>query len=729
MKKIGNLLFWVGLAGVVACMVYLMQKVGWINRPFTGAKIFHNHVIKKTLFWTLKFIWPAVSFLVVLLIGIWRTKSDKTGAVTCEIVGHDGFKERRIRWDRNSFCRGWLITGSTGSGKTECGINKLLHSVFQHEAGIIANPVEYRESLKTFEDGLFKEYQDQVGELYKKSAELKRKMDEAANVVNKLSGVIFSRISGDKNGVKKMEVDLESVMQFDPEYAAAVRKLDEVSAEFWKVQSEIQPLRERVGKQLKPLEKAKFKIKPWGGILIDEKGSYWATVEQVARTYRREHHLMLLQTRPEWAGSSWKPKARFNLISDLRVPAETYAKSITATYESLSGKGDSFFLPSAGDAIQKGIELMRALREAQIEKGVPAEKLCIPNLKTIDEILTGSKADFDRWLAKYDALDKEVVRSRINAVDQRAVKETSIVTADVSSAKLSVAVAYFKGEKYFSGPPDQIGGVKSTAHLCLSPFCSDDVAEVFCSDNSFDFSELDNGMLLCVAMPQKLRLSRRFICTILKELFYTHVLSRFDRAPGWKDSVNLLVLWQDEAQSFIIKKDGEVDKIREAQATTVISTQSIPSLWSPLGGKQDADPIILNLRNRLIFTSADTGCADANADFLAKEKRWEESYSVGQQPGSGSVSYKEDYKHKADPNELKNLKKFNAYVVHSDGFWKRMLLEPVTTAGSRPKWAFEAFLGSGQFLNYSSARIRMIVSKPLSVVSRNLALCMDKVGL
>ena len=35
-------------------------------------------------------------------------------------------------WERNDFCRGWLITGDTGAGKT-FAINVLLHSVFQHE--------------------------------------------------------------------------------------------------------------------------------------------------------------------------------------------------------------------------------------------------------------------------------------------------------------------------------------------------------------------------------------------------------------------------------------------------------------------------------------------------------------------------------------------------------------------------------------------------------------------
>jgi len=36
-------------------------------------------------------------------------------------------------WTRDDFCRGWLITGDTGSGKTRSGITPLLYQVFQNE--------------------------------------------------------------------------------------------------------------------------------------------------------------------------------------------------------------------------------------------------------------------------------------------------------------------------------------------------------------------------------------------------------------------------------------------------------------------------------------------------------------------------------------------------------------------------------------------------------------------
>jgi hypothetical protein len=38
-----------------------------------------------------------------------------------------------LTWTREDFCRGWLITGDTGSGKTRSGITPLLYQVFQNE--------------------------------------------------------------------------------------------------------------------------------------------------------------------------------------------------------------------------------------------------------------------------------------------------------------------------------------------------------------------------------------------------------------------------------------------------------------------------------------------------------------------------------------------------------------------------------------------------------------------
>jgi Type IV secretion-system coupling protein DNA-binding domain len=61
-------------------------------------------------------------------------------------------KLKGLCWTREDFCRGWLITGDTGSGKTRSGITQLLHQIFKHEklwGGVcIDDKGVYHETLK-----------------------------------------------------------------------------------------------------------------------------------------------------------------------------------------------------------------------------------------------------------------------------------------------------------------------------------------------------------------------------------------------------------------------------------------------------------------------------------------------------------------------------------------------------------------------------------------------------
>jgi hypothetical protein len=55
-----------------------------------------------------------------------------------------------LTWKRTQFCRGWLITGDTGSGKTSSGINQLAHQVFQagrRSPGPVSSPRNFRKAL------------------------------------------------------------------------------------------------------------------------------------------------------------------------------------------------------------------------------------------------------------------------------------------------------------------------------------------------------------------------------------------------------------------------------------------------------------------------------------------------------------------------------------------------------------------------------------------------------
>lgn len=217
-----------------------------------------------------------------------------------------------------------------------------------------------------------------------------------------------------------------------------------------------------------------------------------------------------------------------------------------------------------------------------------------------------------------------------------------------------------------------------------------DIAEVFCpAGNTFDFADIDRGKIICVAMPQKFQLERRYVNTFLKMLFYTHALRRFDKPAEERRRDNLIILWADEAQRFIsASEDGMsdyncIDVIREAQATVVAAAQSSTSFVPPLG-REKARVFTLNLRNRIIFKAADEEGAVESADFLGKKRVTKKSW--GYNGGQMSRNYSHQEEHKIKPYLLRNLSKPTAVVVHCERGHRRKLLPPIGPDGQICAW-------------------------------------------
>ena len=59
-----------------------------------------------------------------------------------------------------------------------------------------------------------------------------------------------------------------------------------------------------------------------------------------------------------------------------------------------------------------------------------------------------------------------------------------------------------------------------------------------------------------------------------------------------------------------------------------MATQSMLSLFPPLGGKERADVVLLNLRNRVVFQVADEESARITADFIGKQEVTRKDRSV-----------------------------------------------------------------------------------------------------
>jgi hypothetical protein len=396
-----------------------------------------------------------------------------------------------------------------------------------------------------------------------------------------------------------------------------------------------------------------FRNEPtWGGLCIDDKGIYWETLSEMARHFGREDDLILLQVRPEDAALHWQPKHTYNLTADRSIPYSMFAKAVVDTAWSLGQAGDKGFFKN----------------QAQIHIAAA--------LETLREI----GADVTLENAYHLLLDQ-------GDLDEAM---TDLASGHQTARRRELSEHFTN--RFLSQPPEQIGGVKETIANYLQAFITPDVAQVFCpAANTFDFADIDRGKIICVAMPQKFQVERRYVNTFLKMLFYTHALRRFDKPAEERKRDNLLILWADEAQRFVgASEDGMsdyncIDVIREAQATIVAAAQSSTSFIPPLG-REKARVFTLNLRNRLIFKAADEEGAVESADFLGKRRTIKKSW--GYSAGQRSSNYSEHEEHKVRPHLMRNYAKHTAVIVHCERGYRRKLLPPLEPNGKVASWFY-----------------------------------------
>jgi hypothetical protein len=472
----------------------------------------------------------ATSFTCIGIVWLSTTPPSRKdeGGVVAELGGY--------RWDKNDFCRHWLITGQVGTGKTVAALTPLQDSVFTH------NP---------------------------------HKKDPKGHII---------------------------------EYG-------------------------------------------WGGVCIDDKGTYWEFEQAMAEYHGRRDDLILLQTRPEWADRHWKPPAIFNPLSDHRIPANTYADALATCYRTVSegGHSNDFFDSQATQHIGMGIELARMLGR-------------FPCLHEINDILQ----------------TPDLLEATLRKIEQRLSK-AEIAPDQVGRAK--AVIAHFK-DKYLNQAEEQLSGVKSTIGNYLFYFSTPDVVDVFGqpSGNTVEFSEVERGRIFCISMPQKYQVERRYIGALLKVLFLQHSLRRFDERAHHRAKANLLVLWADEAQRFLSGRE-DADVLREAKSAIVSSTQMHEGFY-PAMGREVADVFMGNLSNRVIFRAASKASAEASAQHIGHKEVWKKSYSYGK--GGRSVSRHKDEEFKIKPMDLlseRKFPKFTAVVYHcSKGHHRRKLSPLFVTA-------------------------------------------------
>jgi hypothetical protein len=390
-------------------------------------------------------------------------------------------------------------------------------------------------------------------------------------------------------------------------------------------------------------------VQNWGGICLDQKGLYWEILVKMAAHFGRNDDLVLLQTRPLGKDMLWRPPHTINLTGNPEVPASTYAKVIVDTAVSLTGGrgGNPFFVTKAQLAIQTAFEILRHLELY----------VTIPN----------------------------VHRLLLNKEDAQTAMEELVNLGDQRSRDL---LAAFRG--YLEQPPEQLGGVEGTISNYLDFFMHPEIAEVFCANEpSFSVSEIDDGKIVCIAMPQKFQSERLYINTILKLSYYFHALSRFDKPATERDADNLIVLFADEGQEIITGAESAfadhraAGVIREARATIVLATQAYTSILGSLD-KRHADVLMLNLSNELIFTVANQDSAGIASKNIGEREVVEKSW--GWAGGKKSYNYQRKIKPFIESFQLRKLPKFTAIVRHCEKPFRKRLIPPINPNGSFPHW-------------------------------------------
>jgi type IV secretory pathway TraG/TraD family ATPase VirD4 len=343
---------------------------------------------------------------------------------------------------------------------------------------------------------------------------------------------------------------------------------------------------------------------PETGILaIDSKGALWKPLSTMARSLGQEDTLRLIRVRPTHIPpSEWKPPLRLNLLAMPDVPWTTYAKLIvdTATAAGQRG-GQAFFKETARNVITHAMQALEA-------------------------------ADLPVTLANVH--DMICVSTELAMVLARL--------AERPGRTAEVELQYFRD--FADQPPEQKSGTVYTVANFLRPYTPPDIADVFCSvEPNFSLTEVDEGRLICLSIPQTYQVERRYLNLLAKQLFFLHAFRRFDLDADEMRRRNMIVLALDEGQkTTLVSEDGfadhtTVDELREAGVCLISATQTPLSFYASFETERKADVFMANLRTQIHFRAADEKGAKIISEKMGgREQR---KYSGGISGGRSSRNW------------------------------------------------------------------------------------------
>lgn len=688
--------------------------------------------------------WPAVAaFLSYLFFG-----PKQRQPIQLRISGVM-YRYAGVNVDRETGARGGCIFGSTGTGKTAVCITPRNHSIAINECGIEKRSWRNSKARIQFE-ALKHTFRDQTVDIRRRLAELLREREELSvtidpvqdRVIDELFSVIdtyqranpshpfTAKVFGtedpdaippevrfaDKSAATpddaiRLLTWLRSANRFGlleslpdigstdlkkniTEYANLIEKDNALRSESENLLYLLQVKRNDLQKFADGIKALRYKVPPFGTLGIGAKGNEWQAAVPMLSYYDRDEDICLLQTRPDNAPPHWTPPAQFNLISYDSLPSTTYAQILFGTYMSISRRKDMDYFDNAGrDQIGFGIDLLRAIRDAQADKGILPTNRVIPNLALLCEIFTTLDQYSEFMVAVGAATKKKEVpywedEKQTDGTWKKVQKTKQIVPLpSLRSAKIDAARKQIEGG-YWALADETLKSVMGAIRNVLVPFTHPDFQEVYCSINTFDLREMEFGKCVYIAMAPKFSVQRQYVNTILKNLTMTIINDRFaleESDPRWKNR-NLLLIDSDEHQISAGKEDVRVDIIRAAHGTLYAASQMRNSLWIAYGSKEEATPIINNLRHLWATQGAHKHCAEETAATIGTIFVKEHSYSSN--GGGTNTRYTE--RNIVTPGQIMALPPFHVYWVPAEGpyVFRFVIAMPTTPDGQIPHWWF-----------------------------------------
>lgn len=371
-------------------------------------------------------------------------------------------------------------------------------------------------------------------------------------------------------------------------------------------------------------------LRDTGILAIDSKGALWRPLSEIARALGQEEDLRLIRVRPTHLSTAeWVPPLRLNLLADTTVPWAAYAKMVvdTATAAGQRG-GQAFFKEAARDIIA---HMMHALEVA----GSPV---------TLDKV-------HDTICSSHD----------LGALTEKL--------AGLASSQKAAEYELKYLRDFLKQPPEQRGGTISTVANFLRPYTPTDIAQVVCSSSpNFSITEVDQGRLICLSVPQTYQLERKYLNLLFKQLFFLHAFRRFDLDASDMHRRNVIALVLDEGQkTTLVSEDGfadhaTVDELREAGVCLISATQTPLSLYAAFETERKADVFMANLRTQIHFRAADEKGAKILSEKMGGRER--RKYSGGISGGKQSRNWQLNDEAWFKPEALQSLKHGGAVIKH-----------------------------------------------------------------